>query len=188
MKNKNLVIGIIVFLIIASFGAKNYLLIEKEQEKYRNSNTNENYEKTPNQYEIEEENRNLDYKNANNSSDEKNDFAGKKVFKYSSNFYDIEKPNGKVITKKEITYHTFDFDNKTVTLNATFNGKRINYTYPFYKQYSEKGILATTYVLKVETLGVKEIWWSPDVPNIGYDFDDGSRIACYDIKLISVSK
>jgi hypothetical protein len=33
----------------------------------------------------------------------------------------------------------------------------------------------------VNTLGVKEIWYSFDVPNLGYDYDDGSRIACYEL-------
>jgi len=42
--------------------------------------------------------------------------------------------------------------------------------------YVEKGMLTITYVLKVETLGLKEVWCSPDVPNLGYDYDDGKRI------------
>ena len=105
-----------------------------------------------------------------------------KIYHYSSNSYDIEK-NGRIITKTELTYHTFDFRKKIVIQNSIINGKRIEMTYPFTEIYEEKGIAATTYVLTVNVNGCKEIWWSPDVPNLGYDYDDGTRIACYELEL-----
>lgn len=108
----------------------------------------------------------------------------KTVYKYSSNSYDIEK-NGQVITKTELTYHTFDFNRNIVTQNSTVNGQRIKLTYPFTEMYEEKGLAATTYVLPVNVNGCREIWWSPDIPNLGYDYDDGTRIACYDLQLVS---
>jgi len=184
VNKKHLIIGGIIVLILGFFGTKSYLSIEKGQEKYRNSKSqSENiqnsselneYETNAKNYEVES-----DYKKSENQSP----FAGQKVFTYSSDNYDIEMPNGSMITKDELTYHTFDFNKKTVTQNSVLNGKRINITYPFKGMYEEKGLVATTYVLKVGTLGLKEIWWSPDVPNLGYDYDDGKRIACYDLKI-----
>lgn len=86
-----------------------------------------------------------------------------------------------MITKREITYHTFDFKNKSVTQRSRLNGQEVTMVYPFYEIYEEKGVLASTTVLVVNTLGVKEIWFSSEAPNLGYDYDDGTRIACYDL-------
>jgi hypothetical protein len=175
VNKKHLIIGGIIFLILCFFGFNNYQMIEKQNSKYKierekYNSENEVYLKAKSD-KVETE-----------SSSKESPFKGKKVFTYSSQSYDIEK-NNRMLTKNELTYHTFDFNKKTVTQNSIMNGKRINMIYPFKDMYEEKGLLATTYVLKVNTKGVKEIWWSPDVPNLGYDFDDGTRIACYDLKI-----
>jgi hypothetical protein len=84
------------------FGIKSYQSIEKEQEKYRNSKSHDENNKnasTPNKIKPETIN-----------SDKQGVFAGQKVFTYSSASYDIEMPNGSMITKNELTYHTFDFN------------------------------------------------------------------------------
>lgn len=117
--------------------------------------------------------------NLDNNSEFKN-FDGTR-FTYKSTTNDKEF-NGQIVqTNHETTYHTFDFKNRIVKCKSPINGRWLTETYPMNGFYVEKGILATTYVIVVGTLGVQEIWWSPDVPNLGYDFDDGSRIACYEI-------
>lgn len=109
-----------------------------------------------------------------------------KVFTYKSLFYDREK-NGNILnTNMEVTYHTFNFINNTVIQRSRFNGEWIELVYPFSSFYVEKGLLSSTYVLEVGTLGVKEIWWSPEVPNLGYDYDDGTRLSCYDLEIVSL--
>lgn len=175
MNKKHLIIGGIIILILGFFGTKSYLSIEKEQEKYRNLERQTKNSQNASQLKESETN--------NKTSEKQSVYAGQKVFTYSSDSYDIEMPNGRMITKNELTYHTFDFNKKTVTQNSILNGKRKEITYPFNGMYEEKGLVATTYVLQVGTLGLKEIWWSPDVPNLGYDYDDGKRIACYDLKI-----
>jgi predicted transcriptional regulator len=131
---------------------------DKKTDNYTNENT-ENNEKG----EI----------NLNSISDQK--------FTFKSKSYDIEKDGKTILSNNEITYHTFDFINKIVTQKSKLNGQWTTVTYPINGVYEEKGAVATTYIIQVGTLGVSEIWFSPDVPNLGYDYDDGTRIACYDI-------
>jgi len=169
MNKKQFIIGGILIAVLTFFGTKSYLTIEKQNAKYE---TLENQSKQTSAKYVDKE-----------KQTKQQNFDGQKVFTYSSSFYDIERSNGSVITKNELTYHTFDFNKKTVTQSSLLNGRRINTIYPFNEMYEEKGLLATTYVLTVNTLGVQEIWWSPDVPNLGYDYDDGTRIACYDLKI-----
>lgn len=109
-----------------------------------------------------------------------NKFSGQKIT-FKSGLYDNELNGVVQQTHKITTYHTFDFINMTVTQKSPLDGKWVTVTYPINGIYQENGLAATTYVIKVGTLGVKEIWFSPDVPNIGYDYDDGTRIACYQI-------
>ena len=184
MNKKHIIIGGIIVVILGFFGTKSYLSIEKDQEKYRNSkNQAEKKTNSSKLNDLNTEGKNYEFESDNSTSENQSKFAGQTVFTYSSDNYDIEMPNGSVTTKHELTYHTFDFNKKTVTQISVLNGERINVTYPFYGMYEEKGLIATTYVLKVGTLGLKEIWWSPDVPNLGYDYNDGKRIACYDLKI-----
>jgi hypothetical protein len=175
LNKKHIIIGGIIFLILSFFAFNNYKMIEKQNSKYKSVREKQNFEDETN---LKKESEKLEIERYSNRSV----FKGNKVFVYSSQFYDIEKNRG-MITKNELTYHTFNFEKKTVTQNSIMNGKRINIVYPFKKMYEEKGILATTYVLEVNTNGLKEIWWSPDVPNLGYDYDDGTRIACYGLKI-----
>lgn len=170
MNKKQIILAGVVLVFFGFFGIKSYLAIEKQNAKYKNSESSIENEMIKNSFD-------------NEQNKEESPFAGQNIYTYSSEFYDIEKNDGNVITKKETTYHTFNFNENTVTQNSIINGKRIDITYPFTEMYEENGILATTYVLKVNTLGVKEIWWSPDVQNLGYDYDDGTRIACYNLKI-----
>ncbi|UAB74308.1 hypothetical protein [Mesoflavibacter sp. SCSIO 43206] len=161
MNKKNIIIGAIILLILSFFSIKSYLMIEEDQKKYKI----------------------LREQQKSSKKDQEEPASKQKVFVYSSDYYDIEYPDGSMITKNEVTYHTFDFNNKTVTQNSELNGERFIITYPFKEMYEVKGLIATTHVLKVGTLGLKEIWWSPEVKNLGYDYDDGKRIACYGLKI-----
>jgi hypothetical protein len=64
-------------------------------------------------------------------------------------------------------------------------GNGLRFKYPIKGIYQEEGILATTYVIQVHANGVEEIWFSLDVPNLGYDYSDGTRIACYEISQVN---
>jgi hypothetical protein len=112
-----------------------------------------------------------------------NSIAGK-IFTFKSTLNDKEE-NGQIIqTNHETTYHKFDFVNKTVTQTSPLNGEWITITYPISGIYEEKALLATTYVLVVGEMGVKEIWFNPVRQNLGYDYVDGSRIACYELSTV----
>ncbi len=50
--------------------------------------------------------------------------------------------------------------------------------------YKEEGLLATTYVITVHDQGLKEVWFSIEANNLGYDFLDGSRFAYYEVRRI----
>lgn len=169
MSKKNIIIIGIIAIILTFFGTRSYYTIENQNSNYPTieSQIENNPIKTESKIKLE-----------NKSSS-----GNQKVFKYSSDFYDIEMPNGTIITKNEVTYHTIDFNKMTITQSSMLDGKRVDLTYPFKGMYKETGIIASTYVLTVNTLGLKEFWWSPEVPNLGYDYDDGTRIACYDIEM-----
>ena len=105
-----------------------------------------------------------------------------KFHSFKSSYNDKEYINGGIIqTNNETTYHTFDFQNRKVTCYAPVEGKYILIEYHMKGFYKEPGALASTYVIRVEDKGVQEIWFSPELPNIGYDYDDGTRISCYGI-------
>lgn len=171
--SKNILIGGSVFLVLCFFGFGSFQNIDTKNAPYKNEIEKSNYSKSSNQKTLEEISQL--FENKMNSNEEY-------IFTYSSTFYDIEKNGIIVQTKKELTYHTFDLNKKTVTQKSKRDGEWIELTYPFKDVYQEKGMLSTTYVLRVNTLGVKEIWWTPEVPNLGYDYDDGTRIACYEVK------
>lgn len=108
------------------------------------------------------------------------------VFIYRSDNYDIEYPDGRVERVDEITYHTFDMDKNLVVQSSQLFNQQFEISYPFRKMRVETGLIGNrkTYVLDVNTIGCKEVWWSPDVPNLGYDYNDGRRIACYDLEIM----
>lgn len=105
-------------------------------------------------------------------------FSGKKVT-FKSTYYDKEKNNIILNTNHEITYHTIDFNRRIVTQKSQLNGRWIEYKYPINGFYEE----GLTNVIIVNDLGVKEIWFSPTMLNLGYDYMDGSRIACYGLSV-----
>lgn len=165
---KFLLIGFVAVLVLGFIGFQNYKMIESQNIDYR-------------------EQRKIDEKNSKNaepkSKVKKRVLRLDNVYTYSSSLNDKE-INGEIIqTNRELTIHTFDFDNKIITMKSMLNGKWIEIKYPYHSMYKEKGLYATTIVVKVGTLGVREIWWNSEFSNLGYDFMDGSRIACYEIEL-----
>jgi hypothetical protein len=116
-----------------------------------------------------------DHNNGQNSN-----FA-ESYFKFSCSSYDIES-GGDITTVNEISYHTIDLKRGIVTMKSKSGNNWVELKYPISGSYKQ----GLTYVLEVNNLGLKEFWFQPSVPNLGYDFDDGTRIACYGIRTISV--
>jgi hypothetical protein len=106
------------------------------------------------------------------------------VYTLRSTLNDHEVQGSITQTNRDTTFHIFDFIHRTVTLKAPMGGRLLTFSYPMRSYYIEKGVLASTYVIVVNDNGVKEIWFSPDVPNLGYDYLDGSRQAYYVITLL----
>ncbi|MCO5249424.1 MAG: zinc ribbon domain-containing protein [Chitinophagales bacterium] len=107
--------------------------------------------------------------------------TSKTKFSFKSTLGDEER-NGVIInTYHEVTYHTIDLQNKTVSLTTKSKGKWIKQIYHFDGIYKEEALLATTYVLQVGNNGVIEIWWNSVKGNIGYDLVDGTRLAFYEL-------
>jgi len=67
------------------------------------------------------------------------------------------------------------------TQKSPLNGKYVKFTYPIQSVYRENRSGYIIIVLVINSLGVKEIWFSPTVGNLGYDYIDGTRIACYNV-------
>lgn len=108
------------------------------------------------------------------------------VFESSNNDKEID---GKIIqTNQEKTIHTFDLPNRKIRLQTFFGEKEIVTEYKIKDFYTETGIAAKTHVFIINDLGVKEIWISFDVPNLGYDYVDGSRISCYGLTNLTNQK
>ena len=103
------------------------------------------------------------------------------VYKFKSTETDVEAPNQEVYTKYEVCYHTFDYDNSEVIFESTNSkGEKTKIIYPMKSAYKD----GVTYVIVVNQKGMKEIWFSPAVNNLGYDLIDGTRLACYNITKI----
>jgi hypothetical protein len=113
-----------------------------------------------------------------------NSLIGQK-FTFKSSINDKEFNGETIQTNHEISYHTFDFVGRTVTQKAQLNGKWLVSTFPMNDIYEEKGLYTSTYVIVVNQMGVKEIWFSFGGQNLGYDFDDGTRIECYGLSKIN---
>lgn len=107
--------------------------------------------------------------------------SSKNVHTFKSTLNDRER-NGQILeTSSEPMFHKIDPNNKTVTHSFQIDGIWKEIVYPFSEYYKEEGILHTTMVLKVGDKGVKEIWWTPEVNNLGYDFYNGNRLVSYDL-------
>ena len=111
--------------------------------------------------------------------------SSKNVHTLKSTLHDKER-NGEILqTSSEIMYHTIDLNKLTVTHRFQVDGSWKEIVYPFSEYYKEEGNFYTTMVLKVGVKGVKEIWWTPEVNNLGYDFYDGNRLVSYDLERVS---
>lgn len=105
-----------------------------------------------------------------------------KVFTFKSLINDKELNGVIVQTNKETTYHIFDFQKNIIHLFADFLGEQVQFSFPVEDYYIEKGLLGETHVFVIKTLGVQEIYLSLTNGNLGYDYDDGSRINHFEIK------
>lgn len=105
-----------------------------------------------------------------------------KVLTFKSLINDKELNGVIVQTNKETTYHIFDFQKNIIHLVADFLGEQVQFSFPVMDYYIEKGLLGETHVFVIKTLGVQEIYLSLTNGNLGYDYDDGSRINHFEIK------
>lgn len=103
---------------------------------------------------------------------------------FKSNFYDIEQYGDIVQTVYTTSIHVFDFHKKIITRKILKDETWVIASYDMNEFYKQTGLAATTYVFTINDNEVKEIWFCPYVPNLGYDYIDGSRLACYEIKQI----
>ncbi|WP_409151052.1 zinc ribbon domain-containing protein [Sphingobacterium sp. BS-2] len=129
----------------------------------------------------ESEEVNVPKTNIPKNSLELNPFKGK-VFTFKSLINDKELNGVIVQTNKETTYHIFDFQKNIIHLVADFLGEQVQFSFPVMDYYIEKGLLGETHVFVIKTLGVQEIYLSLTNGNLGYDYDDGSRINHFEIK------
>ncbi len=108
-------------------------------------------------------------------------FSFSQVYKFKSTETDVEKPGKEAQTLYEVTYHTFDYNNLQVIYEGVNSkGEKTKVVYPM-KSFYKDGV---TTVIVVNAKGVKEIWFSVVVNNLGYDLMDGTRLACYEITRI----
>ena len=109
-------------------------------------------------------------------------FISSEVYKFKSTETDVEKPREEVYTKYEVSYHTFNLNKKEVTFESIkSNGEKTKIIYQIKNSYKD----GVTYVFIVNDKGVKEIWFSPEMNNLGYDLIDGTRLAFYNITKVN---
>jgi len=188
---QKIVIGLVVLIIAIVIGIK-YLSESKDEEKPNSSFIiTPSEENSPNDKAIGRERSRKSFESnvlqnqdntSSGSSNQSNINGEKEIFTFQSEFYDIEKPGESGYdTKNESTFHKFDLFNMTVTQKSPLNGKYVKFTYPIQSVYRENRSGYIIIVLVINSLGVKEIWFSPTVGNLGYDYIDGTRIACYNV-------
>jgi len=82
-----------------------------------------------------------------------------------------------------LTYHKFDFTKSVVTQYIVENGNYEKMEYPFNaSDLDNDGMGYIT--IKVNSNGVKEIWFHEGGYNLGYDYSNGLRWAYYDLTAI----
>ena len=103
-----------------------------------------------------------------------------KFFKFKTTEVDVEYGSN-TVTKYETHYHTIDYGKKQIIYEGTSaKGEKIKITYPMTSFY-EEGI---TSVIVVNSKGLKEFWFSSVAQNLGYDMEDGTRLAFYKLTLL----
>ena len=171
VESKYLFIAAGVVLILA-IGKINHSNQTKHMNNYKNSKPDNEIKYKSNQINNEEVEKSISYE------------TDESYFAFESSNNDKEIDGRLIQTNIEKTIHYFDLKNSKIKLKTFIGDKMIQYEYNIKGYYLQKGLAAKTHVFVIDDLGVKEIWISFDVPNLGYDYDDGSRIACYDLKRI----
>jgi hypothetical protein len=106
--------------------------------------------------------------------------TSKNILRYKSTFNDYENETDIIETNYEVSYHTFDFDNKTITMKSrlksgkwkTFTFKWTKITEPYDNGYIEFNI--------VNDKGIYQIWRS-SVNTIGYEFYNKEKLVYNDV-------
>lgn len=179
-----LILGITGILALIFFGTRSHNNIEEQNAPYKNNPSEiESPESKEATVPSTRQEATSSIQNTNSSSNPISSSNNIHTFKSTSN--DKER-NGQILqTSSELMFHTINLDNNTVTHKFQIDAKWKEITYPFSGYYKEEGSFYTTMVLQVGVKGVKEIWWTPEVNNLGYDFDDGNRLVSYDLERIT---
>jgi len=100
------------------------------------------------------------------------------TYMFMSTLNDLEDEYRIIKTNNELTFHTFDFENETIKIEA----KRADGSWKIVR-LPMKSVSRdrSTYIIKVNQDGFSEAWFSPMMNNLGYDFHNGQRLAYYGI-------
>jgi len=115
------------------------------------------------------------------------DANGKKsdIFTFKSNYCEVSVHGlDGVEERNNIVYHTFDLGRMVITLSMVLNGYESNKSYPVKSVQMEKKSGHTIYKMNIGVLRVNEIWFSPAIGNLGYEYSDGKQIAYFKVKEI----
>lgn len=99
-------------------------------------------------------------------------FRGTK-FTYQSRDNRIKKDGIEVQSSNMTSMHVFDFTNMTVTNTSHIDGRLQKTTYNIANYSKERGRVSI-HILKIESLGLKEIRLNPEVNTIEYYYDNGN--------------
>lgn len=154
--------------------------VEFEEEKKRVEEIEERRRQVAEHYKQKEEN----YRTGNYETIELKDRKRSRmkdvlptyVFKSSHN--DLEDEHDILQTSREVTYHTFNFEDRLIITEAQqSDGGWKTFRLPMKSSYKD----GMTYVIEVNQDGYTEAWFSPTMNNLGYDFYNGQRLAFYGI-------
>lgn len=201
MKKYQIIIFGFCLIVIAFFGGRNYQFFKNNEINKKNYpiDTIENKEQTSNTQKLktandiiinsEIQNKKFENKKIENERVEtinienRKPVQSKNVIQFNSTFNDFENSTEIVKTNYEISYHTFDFDNKTITLKSktkTGNWKTFVFQWTKITEPYDNGYIEFT--IKNDK-GVYQIWRS-SMNNIGYEFYNKTKLVYYDVKQI----
>lgn len=106
-------------------------------------------------------------------------FQQKPIFRYVSSNNDLENSVEIIKTNYETTYHTFDFNTNTITLQApSGDGKWKTFKYRFTHQ---RTLPNSVMEFDVDHPACYQVWVDA-VGSIGYELTNGQKLVFYDIK------
>lgn len=191
MNKIQIFIGVIIIVVLGYFGYNSYQNIEESNSKYRN-NSQKN-EEANSKY------RNNSQKNENNeplsieihemygdSNRNENSSTGKPIFRFVSTSNDLENETDILQTNNERTYHTFNFNENTISMKTrTADDQWITHTFKIKKSSIKESLSGLQGMeFDIDNPRCRQIWVS-SLGNIGYEFYNGQTLVFYDVKEVS---